>query len=65
MTSKLICPECGSEEVILTHEQTFMANTLDHYCHSVKVQDPDSKSRCLDCGWQGQRDQLKTEGGAG
>lgn len=52
------CPECGSPEVTLTHEQLFMANTLEHYCHSVKVQDPDSDSRCIDCGWNGRHDQL-------
>ena len=49
----LKCPECEGESVVLTHEQTFMANTLEHYCHSVKVQDSDSKSRCLDCEWFG------------
>jgi ssDNA-binding Zn-finger/Zn-ribbon topoisomerase 1 len=52
------CPECGSEEVTLTHEQIFMANTGDHYCHSVKVQDPESKSTCLECNWHGRHDQL-------
>lgn len=60
--SKLTCPECGSENVTLAHIQMFMANTLDHYCHSTKVQDPDSPSKCLDCGWDGQRDQLKENG---
>ena len=52
------CPECESTEVTLTHEQSFMANTGDHYCHSVKVQDPDSKARCTECDWQGRHDQL-------
>jgi hypothetical protein len=52
------CPECESTEVILTHEQSFMANTLEHYCHSVKVQDPDSQARCLECNWTGRHDQL-------
>lgn len=52
------CPECGSDQVTLTHEQSFMANTLEHYCHSVKAQDPNSKSRCLDCDWAGRHDQL-------
>ena len=36
---KLTCPICGSDRVTLDHIQTFMANTLEHYCHSVKVQD--------------------------
>jgi len=43
------CPDCGSKEVTLTSEQSFMANTLEHYCHSIKVQDSDSKSSCLVC----------------
>lgn len=54
----LRCPECKSDRVTLTHEQTFMANTLEHYCHSVKVQDPDAKARCIECNWQGRHDQL-------
>jgi len=52
------CPECESDQVTLTHEQTFMANTLEHYCHSVKVQDPDSKAGCLNCDWTGKHDEL-------
>ena len=52
------CPECGSSKVTLTHEQSFMANTLEHYCHSVKVQDPDSKATCLECWWHGRHDEL-------
>lgn len=52
------CPECGSEEVTLTAEQSFMANTLEHYCHSVKVQDDNAKARCLECDWTGRHDQL-------
>ena len=54
----LYCPVCNSQEVTLTHEQSFKANTGDHYCHSVKIQDSDSKARCLDCGWQGERRNL-------
>lgn len=52
------CPECGSPEVTLTHEQSFMANTGEHFCHSVKIQDPDAKADCLNCWWQGRHDQL-------
>lgn len=54
-----VCPECSSSQVTTTHEQIFMANTGDHYCHSVKTHDPESKSDCLDCGWQGKCSQLK------
>lgn len=58
MSEKLTCPECGSKKVTLAHVQTFMANTLEHYCHSVKVQDAESRSTCLKCGWIGCRAQL-------
>ena len=57
--TKLTCPECGGEEVTLTHEQMFMANTLEHYCHSVKTQDPDAKATCLECRWIGRHDELE------
>ncbi len=59
--SEYKCPDCGSTNVTLTCEQKFMANTEDHYCHSVKIQDPDSKADCLDCEWQGRHDQLLKE----
>lgn len=54
----LTCPECDSDEVTLTFEQMFMANTGEHYCHSVKTQDSNSKATCLVCGWRGTHDQL-------
>lgn len=54
----LTCPDCGSQNVTLSHVQTFMANTLEHYCHSVKTQDGNSRSMCLECDWEGQRFQL-------
>lgn len=55
----LTCPNCGSEEVTVTAEQSFMVNSGEHYCHSVKTHDPDAKSNCLACGWAGQRQELK------
>ena len=55
MDEKLICPECGSDQVTVTAEQSFMVNTGEHYCHSVKTHDPDAKARCLSCQWQGER----------
>lgn len=53
-----VCPKCGSEEVTVAHVQRFMANTGDHYCHSVKTHDSNSESTCLGCGWWGQRSDL-------
>jgi len=58
MTDELFCPECGSEHVFSTHEQAFMVNTGDHYCHMVKTQDSDSQAGCIDCDWRGKRSQL-------
>ena len=58
MAKSLTCPHCGSEEVTVSHVQLFMVNTCDHYCHSVKTQDADSESECLDCGWKGYRGNL-------
>lgn len=49
------CPECTSPGLIVTEEQMFMLNTLDHYCHSVKAGDANAKVYCLDCGWSGLR----------
>lgn len=59
----LTCPECGSENVTVTHVQKFMANTGEHYCHVTKTQDQDSEAGCLDCGWSGWRDDLKSNAG--
>lgn len=54
----LKCPECGSDKVTVSHLQRFMANTREHYCHSVKTHDANSEATCLDCQWIGRRDQL-------
>ena len=58
-THKLACPDCGSHEVTVTEETKWMVNTGDHYCHSVKAHDSNAKVTCLDCGWAGERRQLK------
>lgn len=55
------CPECDSENVAVTAEQMFYVNTGDHYCHSVKTQDSDAKATCLDCRWEGKRQDLTGE----
>ena len=59
MAGMLICPECASSLVVVTAEQMFDANTGDHYCHSVKTQDPDAKAKCRICQWTGRRDELQ------
>lgn len=57
----LTCPECGSDAVAVTSEQMFMANTGEHFCHSVKAQDSDAKATCLTCRWEGLRSGLRGE----
>ena len=56
-----VCPECDSDKVTTEHRQMFMVNSGDHHCHSMKTQDSDSPATCLDCGWKGQRQQLKEQ----
>lgn len=54
----LTCPKCESERVTLTAETSYMANTGDYFCQSVKTHDADSKATCLDCWWEGEHFQL-------
>ena len=54
----LRCPECGSDEVTVSHLQRFLANSGDHYCHSVKTHDDYSQSTCINCKWIGERKDL-------
>ena len=51
--NKYNCPKCKSSKVLLVEEHVYLANTLEHYCFAVKIQDPDAKSSCLDCDWSG------------
>jgi hypothetical protein len=57
--TKLICPECGHEKVLVEEIQSVDANTFELYCHSVKADDSDAVARCTKCEWTGRRDQLK------
>jgi len=57
------CPECGGDKVTAEHCQMFMVNTGDHYCHSTKTTDPDSRATCLDCGWEGVQENLTEKNG--
>lgn len=58
----LTCPACGSDKIAVREETLWMANTGEHYCHSVKAHDSYAKAQCLECDWTGRRDGLK--GGA-
>lgn len=58
-TTKIMsCPECESDRVTLTSEQSWMANTGEYWCETVKTQDFDAKATCLDCWWEGRHDEL-------
>ena len=59
MSNKLVCPECGTKKVVVVEETSYMVNTHEYYCFSVKAHDDDAKARCLKCDWQGRRDQIK------
>jgi hypothetical protein len=64
MSYKLLrCPNCGGDRVTVEAITTYMANSGEHYCHSVKPHDPDTRSHCLDpfCNWSGYRMNLVTE----
>lgn len=55
------CPDCYSKNVVTTYEQLVDANTFDHWCHSIKPYDHDSPAICLDCNWNGVRNDLTGE----
>lgn len=58
MQEVLTCPKCDSDQVTVTEETSFMVNTMEHYCHSVKAHDSTAKVSCLKCDWAGERKDL-------
>ena len=54
----LVCPDCGTDQVIVYEKHAVMANTYEHYCHSVKAHDDDAEALCLKCEWTGKREDL-------
>lgn len=52
------CPDCGSPNVAVTAEQMYLANSGEHYCDSVRINNHDAKATCLDCNWGGERRHL-------
>lgn len=59
--AKLVCPDCGSDQVASESQQLFMVNTHDYYCESVKPHDDIARATCLSCSWEGKRADLTTE----
>lgn len=54
----LHCPSCNSTNVVSSYIQLFYVNTDEHYCHAMKAHDYNSPSKCLDCNWEGIREEL-------
>ena len=60
MEEILACPACGeTEQLTTTFSQMWLVNSGDHYCTSMKTHDADSPAACLECGWKGERKDLK------
>lgn len=56
----LICPECGSDKLLVYEQTSFWLNTGEYFCNSVKSHDPGAEVNCQDtsCEWRGFRYQL-------
>lgn len=52
---KYRCPECESDQVTCCDVQSYMSNTGDFFCHSHKTHDSGSPSTCLECWWEGSK----------
>lgn len=57
----LVCPECGSPDVVTEAHDMFFVNGGDVYCHSMKARDYNSPATCLHCAWKGLRCDLLVE----
>lgn len=64
--SKLICPGCGSSELLVYAETAYWMNTGDFFCHAVKPYDSGAKVSCTACDWKGTRKIVEStqQGGA-
>lgn len=46
------CPECESDNLIVSEVFSYYLNTGDFFCHSVKSHDFDAQVECMSCGWK-------------
>lgn len=53
------CPNCKSTEVLVREIDSYYVNTGEFFCHSVKAHDENAPCCCIDCGWRGERRDLK------
>lgn len=59
MNSKLLCPECDSEDILVYSMTSYEVNKdMEYFCESVKPHDSDAPAHCMDCQWDGVRSQL-------
>ena len=62
--TKYTCPVCGSDDLLVTEETSWLLNTGEFFCHSVKTHDADAKVICResDCEWVGElKDAVRVE----
>ncbi len=55
MKENFVCPNCGSDKLLVREETSFYLNTMEFYCHSVKAGDSNAKIICPECWWEGER----------
>ena len=59
MNNKLVCPECDSEDILVYSMTSYKVNKdMEYFCESVKPHDSDAPAHCMDCRWEGIRNQL-------
>ena len=55
------CPSCGSSKILVYEETAWWLNTVEHWCHTIKMNDDDAKASCAECEWVGMRSDLVEE----
>jgi ssDNA-binding Zn-finger/Zn-ribbon topoisomerase 1 len=63
---KYRCPNCNSDKLLVYEKTSFVLNTGEFYCHSIKSHDDDAEVRCqsIGCDWVGRLDEvINTEKG--
>lgn len=53
-----LCPNCYSDKVYTQHHQSFMLNSGEHYVHAMKTHDTNSPAGCIECKWNGIKEDL-------
>ena len=61
MKTEFVCPNCGSDKLLVREETSYYLNTMEFFCHSVKARDSDAKLICQECWWEGERKHVDKE----